>query len=223
MFSVAGLGAFFVERFSYIMEKMAEHLFIFIVSWIAAVAVGLLIGIIVTRPGKEKVGQVILAITGAAQAVPSIAVIALVFLFMGIGPLPALFSLFLYSLVPIVFNTASGLLNVSPAVKEAAKGMGLTPLQILFKIEIPNSIPAILSGVRTAAIINIGTATIAPAIGAGGLGEIIFIGLRLMDGVRIMAGAIPVAILAILVDFGLGFVERWVNPKGLQISKTPRT
>jgi osmoprotectant transport system permease protein len=217
--TIEGLWSYFTDNWAYLLEKTGEHLVIFVISWIIAIAVGVTIGIVSTRPGKERLGKSLLTITGAAQAIPSIAVIALVFIFMGIGPLPAIFSLFLYTLVPITFNTASGLLSVSPAVKEAAKGMGLTPMQILFRIEIPNSIPAIASGIRTAAIINIGTTTIASAIGAGGLGEIIFIGMRLMSGVRIMAGAIPVAILAITIDIALGQVERMILPKGLEISK----
>jgi len=138
---------------------------------------------------------------------------------MGIGATPAIFALFLYSLVPIVFNTASGLLNVSMAMKEAAKGMGMTKNQVLFKVELPSSIPAIASGIRTAAVINIGTAAIAAIIGAGGLGEIIYIGLRLMDVSRIFAGALPVALLAIAVDYVLGVVQKAIMSEGLLLNK----
>jgi osmoprotectant transport system permease protein len=130
-----------------------------------------------------------------------------------------MFALFIYSLVPVTFNTASGLMNVSPDMKEAAMGMGMTKNQILFKVELPTSIPAIASGIRTAAVINIGTAAIAAIIGAGGLGEIIFIGLRLMDVSRIFAGALPVAVLALVVDALLALLEKAIMSDGLKLSK----
>jgi osmoprotectant transport system permease protein len=110
-------------------------------------------------------------------------------------------------------------MNVSPDMKEAAMGMGMTKNQILFKVELPTSIPAIASGIRTAAVINIGTAAIAAIIGAGGLGEIIFIGLRLMDVSRIFAGALPVAVLALVVDALLALLEKAVMSDGLKLSK----
>ncbi|MFP4362347.1 MAG: ABC transporter permease, partial [Spirochaetia bacterium] len=162
-------------------------------------------------------GTILLSITSAAQAVPSIAVIAVVFIFVGIGSTPAIFALFLYSLVPIVFNTASGLLSVPNATKESATGMGMTKRQILTKVELPISVPSILSGVRSAATINIGTATIASAIGAGGLGELIFIGLKLMREEMIIAGALPAALLAILIDTALAFAESGITSKGIKL------
>ena len=165
---------YMVENSGYIMEKFLEHIFIFLASWSMAVVAGVAIGIFVTRPGHRRAGNLVLSITGATQAVPSIAVIALVFLFMGIGAPPAVVALFLYSLVPVVFNTASGLMNVSMKMKEAAKGMGMTNRQVLWKVEMPVTVPTMLSGIRSSATINIGTAAIAASIGAGGLGEIIF-------------------------------------------------
>jgi osmoprotectant transport system permease protein len=213
------LFSYLIENFSFILEKTWQHFLLFLVSWLAAVVVGITIGIFSTRPGKEKIGRIVLSLTGATQAIPSTAVIALVFIFMGIGSLPAMFALFLYSLVPITFNTASGLLNVSPDMKEAATGIGMTKNQILWHVELPTTIPAISSGMRTAAIINIGTAAVASIIGAGGLGEVIFIGLRLMDVSKIFAGALPVSILAILVDIFLGFLEKRIMSEGLILSK----
>lgn len=213
------LFSYFFENIPYILEKTWQHFYLFLISWSIAVVTGIFIGIISTRPGKEKIGRGVLAVTGATQAVPSTAVIALVFIFMGIGALPAMFALFIYSLVPVTFNTASGLMNVSPDMKEAAMGMGMTKNQILFKVELPTSIPAIASGIRTAAVINIGTAAIAAIIGAGGLGEIIFIGLRLMDVSRIFAGALPVAVLALVVDALLALLEKAIMSDGLKLSK----
>ncbi len=213
------LFSYLMNNFQYILEKTWEHFYLFFISWVFAIAVGMFIGIWTTRPGREKIGHAVLSVTGATQAVPSVAVIALVFIYMGIGALPAIFALFLYSLVPIVFNTASGLLNVSPAMKEAAKGMGMTEHQILYKVELPTTIPAIASGIRTAAVINIGTAAIASIVGAGGLGEIIYIGLRMMDVSKIFAGALPVAILAVAVDNILGLIQKKVISDGLLLAK----
>ncbi len=209
--------AYISENTGYVLEKVVEHLYLFAVSWAAAVVVGLLIAIYSTRPGRRKIGQTVLSITGAAQSVPSIAVIAVVFIFLGIGAAPALFALFLYSLVPITFNAASGLMSVDPAMKRAARGMGMTNLEILRKIELPVTVSAIASGARSAATINIGTATIASAIGAGGLGEIIFIGLRVTDQSMILAGALPAALLAIIVDTILAGVEKGLTSEGLKI------
>lgn len=211
--------SYIIDNPNYILEKTLEHFYIFLFSWSIAVIVGISIGIFVTRPERKKAGRLILAITGATQSVPSIAVIALVFMFVGIGPTPALIALFLYSLVPIVFNTASGLINVSEKMKESARGMGMTSGQILRRVEIPVSIPAILSGIRSAATINIGAAAIAAAIGAGGLGEIIFMGLRMIDASMIFGGALPVALLAIIVDLLLELAENKFTSKGLQLSR----
>jgi osmoprotectant transport system permease protein len=212
-----------VQNIPYVIDKFVQHIYLFVISWAAAVLVGLGIAIFSTRPGRRKLGQTILSITGAAQSVPSIAVIAIVFIFMGIGAAPALFALFLYSLVPITFNAASGLLSVEPSMKRAARGMGMTNGQILRRIELPVSVSAIASGARSAATINIGTATIASAIGAGGLGEIIFIGLRVTDQSMIFAGAFPAAVLAVIVDTILSGVERGLTSQGLKIGASDVT
>lgn len=211
------------ENWSYILEKLWQHFYIFLISWSIAIIVGVLLGIFITRPGKEKAGKVVLSITGAAQAVPSIAVIALIFIFLGIGALPAIVALFIYSLVPIVFNAASGLLNVDPAVKESARGMGMSNSQILRKVELPLVIPTVFSGIRTAAVINIGTATIAATIGAGGLGEIILLGLRMMSYPKILAGAIPVTLLAVAVDIALARIQKRIISPGLKILQEGRS
>lgn len=207
------------ENLGYMGIKTMEHLYLFASSWAIAIVVGMAIGIYVTRPGKEKSGRIALSITGIAQAVPSIAVIALVFLFMGIGPAPAIFALFLYSIVPITFNTASGLFGIDKGMKEAARGMGMTKREILWKVEIPNAIPTIFSGIRNAAIINLGTATIASAIGAGGLGELIFIGLGTFKFEMILAGAIPVSIMAVLIDFILALIQNKMTSEGIKLQK----
>jgi len=208
---------YMIENSAYIWTKTFEHLYLFLISWGLAIIVGMAIGIFVSRPGRQKIGRIVLSITSITQSVPSIAVIAIVFVFMGIGAAPSIFALFLYSLVPIVFNTASGLLSVDKNMIESAKGMGMTKRKILWAIEIPNSIPTIFSGLRNSAIINIGTTTIASAVGAGGLGEIIFIGLSYFDYAMIIGGAIPVSLMAIFTDVILAFIEKSLTSKGLRL------
>jgi osmoprotectant transport system permease protein len=208
---------YIAENPGYILEKVWQHFYLFIISWAIAVIVGVGIGIFVTRPGRKRIGQIILSVMGAAQSVPSIAIIALVFILLGIGSTPAIVALFLYSLVPILFNTASGLLSVDPAMLEAARGMGMTKNQVLIKIEMPVSIAPIASGMRSAATINIGTATIASAIGAGGLGEMIFIGLRLMNNYMILTGALFSALMAIIIDTIFAGVESSLTSGGMKL------
>jgi len=208
---------YMTENFGYIMTKTFQHTYLFLISWGIAVVVGMGIGIFVSRPGRKRISKVVLSITSVTQSIPSIAVIAIVFIYMGIGAAPSIFALFLYSLVPIVFNTASGLLSVDRKMIEAAKGMGMTKRKILWSIEIPNSIPTIFSGIRNSAIINIGTTTIASAVGAGGLGEIIFIGLSYFDYAMIIGGAIPVSLMAIFTDTILAYVEKLLTSKGLRL------
>jgi len=206
---------YFMTRSDLIVDAIMRHFLLFLISMAFAIAIGVFLSIVITREGHEKVGQVILSITGASQAVPSVAVIALVFLFIGIGMKPALVALVIYSLVPIVFNATSGILSVDPGVLEAAKGMGMTENQRLWRIKIPLAMPVIMSGIRSSATINIGTVTVAAVIGAGGLGDIIYTGLKLNRSEMILIGAGLAAIIAILVDTVLMYVERKVTPKGL--------
>lgn len=212
------LFTFLLENPDQVMDKLTEHFLIFLISWALAVVLAFLFSIVITRSWvNPKVASVAVSITGATQAVPSIAVIALIFLVTGIGMKPAVIALFLYSLAPIIFNTTSGFRTISPHLRESAKGMGMTPIQILLKVEIPQAMPAFFSGIRTAATINIGTATVASAVGAGGLGELIFVGLRMIQTDRIFAGAFPAALMALAVDFCLGLLEKVVTSKGIRL------
>lgn len=210
------LFGYLTENFGSLVENLWEHTYLFLGSWAVALVTGVSIAIFSTRPGRLKLGRAILSATGAAQAVPSIAVIAIVFIFLGIGAAPAMVALFLYSLVPITFNASSGLLSVSEDMKKAARGMGMTNRQILWRVEMPVTMPAVAAGARSAATINIGTATIAAAIGAGGLGETIFVGLRVTNQSMIFAGALLAAGLAVVVDTLLGFVERLLTSEGVR-------
>lgn len=213
------LFQYVLEDYNNILGLFVEHFFLFLVSLIFTIIIGVTLSIIVTDEGREKVGQVILSITGAAQAVPSIAVIALVFIYVGIGKFPAIISLIIYSLVPVMFNATSGILSVPKGVIEAGKGMGLTKKQILWKLKIPIAIPVIMGGIRSAATIIIGTAVIASVIGGGGLGDLIFTGLKLDRLDYLIVGAGSSAILAIIVDRILAYAEKIITPKGLKIER----
>lgn len=196
-----------------------QHFYLFLISMIISTIIGVALSIVITSEGREKLGYFLLTITGAAQAVPSVAVVALVFIFVGIGAKPAIISLVIYSLVPIVFNSTSGILNVPRGTIEAAKGMGMTNTQILWKVKVPLAMTIIMSGIRSAATINIGTATVAAIIGGGGLGDIIFTGLKLNKPALILVGAGLSALLAIVMDNVFLLVEKAVTPKGLEAQR----
>jgi len=210
---------YFLENYNKIFRLSLQHFWLFIISLIIAIIVGVILSIIATEEGREKIGKVIVSITGAAQAVPSIAVIALVFIYVGIGATPAIISLIIYSLVPIVFNATSGILSVPKNIIEAGKGMGFTRNQILWKIKIPIAMPVIMGGIRSASTIIIGTAVVASVIGGGGLGDLIFIGLKLNKPEALFAGAFSSALMAIIVDTILARVEKTITPKGLKARK----
>jgi osmoprotectant transport system permease protein len=149
--------------------------------------------------------------------IPSLALLVFMIPLLGIGTLPAIIALFLYGLLPIVRNTHSGLSGIAPGLRESAIVLGLSPSARLLKIELPLAAPTILAGIKTAAVINVGTATIGALIGAGGYGQPILTGIRLADNRLILLGAIPAAILALMVQGGFGLLERWVVPRGLRI------
>jgi len=210
---------YYLENFNKILRLFYQHFCLFIISLIIAIIIGVILSIIATEEGREKLGKVIVSIAGAAQAVPSIAVIALVFIYVGIGVTPAIISLIVYSLVPIIFNTTSGILSVPQDIIEAGKGMGFTRNQILWKIKIPIAAPVIMGGIRSAATIIIGTAVVASVIGGGGLGDLIFIGLRLNKPEALFAGAFSSALMAIIIDIILARAEKIIIPKGLKVKK----
>jgi len=202
------------------MSALEVHVFIFLVALSFSIIIGMAISIFITQEGKKKIGRVILSVMGAAQSVPSLVIIALIFIFVGIGMKPAIIALVIYGLVPIIFNTTSGILSVRQNIIEAGKGMGLTQNQLLWKVKIPIALPVIMGGIRSSATIIIGSATVAAVIGGGGLGDFIFIGLKLQKPEMLISGAITVSLLAIIVDYIMAMIERKVVPKGLQIKKT---
>jgi osmoprotectant transport system permease protein len=164
----------------------------------------------------------VLAVANVLQTIPSLALFGFLIPLLGaygIGRLPAIIALFLYSLLPIIRNTFTGINGVDPAVREAARGMGMTDWQMLTQVELPLALNVIIAGVRVATVISVGTATIAAAIGAGGLGTYIFRGLRTVDRTLILAGAIPAAIMALGADFTLGWIERVLSPGAAGVNK----
>ena len=186
-----------------------EHLVMVGVSILIATGIGLPLGIIMTR--HSTLGRPIMTIANVVQTVPSLALfgflIPLPFIG-GIGARTAIVALVLYSLLPIIRNTFTGISGVDPAIREAGRGMGMTDGQLLWKVEIPLSLGVIFAGIRVATVIAVGVATIAAAVGAGGLGMYIFRGVSMVDSRVILAGAIPAAALALIADFGLGAIER---------------
>ncbi len=192
-----------------IIEKLIQHMQITLIAVLFAVVVGVPLGIIVSR--SEKGGKIILGIANIFQTIPSLALFGFIIplpLIGGIGYKPAVIVLFLYALLPIIKNTYIGINSVDDAIIESARGMGMTPRQILLMVTLPLAFPIIMGGIRVATVINIGTATIASLIGAGGLGDFIFRGISMSDTGIILAGAIPTTILALSVDFVLGLLEK---------------
>jgi osmoprotectant transport system permease protein len=205
------------ENHKYILTLFLQHLYIVLIALVFAFIIGIFLGIYVSREGREKFGKIVVSIMGVTESIPSIAVIALIFIYTGIGAKTAIISLAIYSVVPILFNTASALLSVPEDIKIAAKGMGMSNIDILYKVELPLSVHSIFSGVRTATTISIATATVATVIGAGGLGELILIGLRSFEPVMILVGGILVSVFAILSDLLLAYTENKIMPGNLKI------
>jgi osmoprotectant transport system permease protein len=196
-----------------ILSKTLTHIKITLIALLLAILIAIPLGILIYF--YSSISQPILYITGLLQTIPSIALLALMIPLFGIGVVPAIVALFLYALLPILRNTAVGLFSVDPLLKKVATGIGLTRLQRLKYIELPLAVPSIFGGIKTAAIINIGTATLAAFIGAGGLGEFIVTGLALNNTNMILQGAIPAAILAVLTEFVFEFIEKIFIPKHL--------
>jgi osmoprotectant transport system permease protein len=214
---------FFIRNRSEVLQLTFEHLLLVLIATGAAAVVGIPAGIVLTR--RASLAKPVLAVANVLQTIPSLALFGFLIPVLGsygIGRVPAIIALFLYSLLPIIRNTFTGINGVDPAVREAARGMGMTDWQMLVQVELPLAMNVIVAGVRVATVISIGTATIAAAIGAGGLGTYIFRGLRTVDRTLILAGAIPAAIMALVADFALGSLERLLSPGNAVASQTRR-
>jgi osmoprotectant transport system permease protein len=200
---------FLAANYAELLVLTREHIFITLLSTGLAVAIGLPLGILLTR--VEKLQTPVLGFANVMQTVPSLALFGLLIpipFIGGIGPRTAVIALALYALLPIIRNTVTGILGIDPKVREAATALGMTSGQILRSVELPLAAPVILTGVRVAVVISVGVATVAAAVGAGGLGTYIFRGLRQNDNNLLLAGALASALLALLCDFALGQIER---------------
>jgi osmoprotectant transport system permease protein len=205
---------FFLQNHQEILELTLEHLWLVGISTVLAVVIGIPLGILSARwPVWNKP---VLGTANVIQTIPSLALFGFLLPVPWIGERAdrlAILALTLYALLPVIRNTYTGIRGVDPAVLEAGRGMGLTVRQLLFQVELPLASSVILSGVRVAVVVSVGLATIAAAIGAGGLGEFIFRGLAMVNNQLILAGAIPAAVLALTADFGLGWVEKRLRPQ----------
>ena len=204
---------FLAQNRSEVLQLTLEHLWLVGISMVFAILIGIPLGILITR--WPRLDKPILGSANVIQTIPSLA------LFGFLLPAPwfgeradrmAILALTLYSLLPLIRNTYVGIRGVDAAVVEAARGMGMTDRQLLWQVQLPLSLGVIIAGVRVATVISVGLATIAAAIGAGGLGELIFRGLAMVSDAVILAGAIPAALLALLADFGLGVLEKRLQP-----------
>jgi osmoprotectant transport system permease protein len=207
-----GVGRYLWDRRETIMSLVARHLMLVGVSLLCALLVAVPLGLALER--SRTAAESIIRGVGVLQTLPSIALLAFMIPLLGIGVVPALVALFLYSLYPILRNTYTGVRDAAPDAVGAAWALGMTPRQVLRHVRMPLAAPVIMAGVRTAAVINVGTATLAAFIGAGGLGDPIAAGLALSDTRMILSGALPAALLALLVDGALGIGERMVAPRG---------
>jgi osmoprotectant transport system permease protein len=210
---VTAFSDYFWQRRAEIVALTGEHLVLVLVSTLLAVAIGVPLGVALTR--RPRLAKPVLGFANVVQTIPSLALFGFLIplpLIGGIGARTAIAALVVYALLPILRNTHAGILSVDPAVTEAATGLGMTPGQKLRLVELPLALPVVLAGVRIATVVSIGLATIAAAIGAGGLGVLIYRGVAIVDHRLILAGAVPAAVLALAADALLGFIERKLRP-----------
>lgn len=197
---------FYERHLDELLLLLRQHVGLVAISTAAALLVGLPLGVLVARRPVWR--KPILGLTNVVQTVPSLALFGLLIPVLGIGAWTAITALVLYALLPIVRNTYAGITSVDPAIREAGRGMGMTDGELLRLVELPLAAGVILAGVRVAVVVSVGVATIAAAIGAGGLGVYIFRGVATVDDTLILAGALPAALLALLADGLLGLAER---------------
>src|SRR5580704_14747701 len=205
--------SFFAQHSDEILQATLEHVWLVAATMALAIVIAVPLGILVAR--RPWLSKPILGGANIAETIPSLALLGFLLPAPWLGERAdrvAITALTLYALLPIIRNTATGIAGVDPAVREAARGMGMTPRQILFQVELPLSLSTVIAGIRVATVLTIGVATIAAAVGAGGLGEFIFRGLAMVNDQLILAGAIPAAVLALGADFLLGMLERRLRP-----------
>lgn len=217
---------FIAENLPLIGRLTLQHLGLVGTAVGLAILTGVPIGIAISQ--NQRAARIVLAVAAIIMTLPSVALFGLMIpplslIGQGIGFVPAVLALFLYSQLPIIRNTSTAISNVDPALREAARGMGMTTWQRLTQVELPLAVPLIMAGVRISVVVNIGIAAIATYIGAGGLGSLISRGISQSDVRQLIAGAFIVSLIAVLSDFALAWVQRFLTPKGLRIDARPST
>ena len=208
-----------VEEFLFylpdIQYQLIQHIWLVVMSGGLAIIVAIPLGVLLSRPSMARFAESLMQVLNIGTTIPTLAILALSMSFLGIGTLPAVFGLFVATLLPITRNTYAGLKGVSPALMEAAAGIGMSPTQRLLRVELPNALYVIFAGVRTAMALNVGTVPLAFLIGAGGLGALIFTGIVLYDPMMMLAGAITTSLLAVVVDTLIAIVAFLIVPRGV--------
>ena len=211
------LFEYFSQHASELISRGIQHIEITLFAIVIAIIIGIPLGILISY--KKLFQKPVLGFANLVQAIPSIAILGFLVPFLGIGEKPAIFMVVLFSLLPIIKNTATGLANIHQDTLEAAKGIGMTSFQVLTKIRLPLALPVIMAGIRISAVTSVGLVTIAAFIGAGGLGYTIYSGIRTNNTAQIVAGAILACILALAVDWIGAFIEKLVTPECLKQAK----
>jgi osmoprotectant transport system permease protein len=216
-----GTISLFSDPYAYpeLIRLLWQHLYLVGFSMSIATVIGLSVGIVLTRPKFRSYAGIVMYVVSLGQTIPSLAVLALVMTFLGIGAKSAIFALTIYSLLPIARNTLAGINAVPSSTIDAARGMGMTSIGILWQVEIPMAMTVILTGFRVALVINIGTTALAYLIGAGGMGDWIFTGINMMMTDKLIAGALPVTLLALLADFLIEILRMMLVSKGLRMTE----
>jgi glycine betaine/choline ABC-type transport system substrate-binding protein/ABC-type proline/glycine betaine transport system permease subunit len=214
MYTINSFINFVVSRKEQILKLIGEHMQLTVFAVIIAIVVGIPLGILISR--VKKLSAPVIGFANVIQAVPSLALLGFLIPLLGIGSRPAILMVFLYSLLPIIKNTYTGLMNINPDIIEASRGMGMTKGQILRMVQLPLALPIIMTGIRISAVTAVGLMTIAAFVGAGGLGYMVFSGVQTVNNNMILAGAIPACILALFMDFIVGKIEKGVTPPGIR-------
>ncbi|MDI2588350.1 ABC transporter permease [Psychrobacillus sp. NEAU-3TGS] len=207
----------FFSRSDLIQEAFLQHIYLSFIALAIGIGIALPLGIFVAR--YRRLAEPIIGVTAIFQTIPSLALFGFLVPLIGIGTMTALIALIIYALLPILRNTYTGITTIDDSIIEAGRGMGMTTGQLLRQIEFPLALPFIMAGIRTATVLTVGIATLATFVGAGGLGDVIYRGLQSYNNALVLAGALPVTILAILFDLILKWIEKKATPKGLKTGR----
>ncbi|MFJ7973393.1 ABC transporter permease [Psychrobacillus sp. NPDC096389] len=205
------------SRADLIQASFLQHIYLSFIALAIGIGIALPLGIFVAR--YRKFAEPIIGVTAVFQTIPSLALFGFLVPLIGIGTMTALIALIIYALLPILRNTYTGIISIDDSIIEAGRGMGMTTNQLLWQIEFPLALPFIMAGIRTATVLTVGIATLATFVGAGGLGDVIYRGLQSYNNALVLAGALPVALLAILFDLALKWIEKKATPKGINTGR----